>query len=188
MAELLRFETNKPEVVTMAFDDGKPVEGRYGDQFFYTWQDGQGSYLDPPVRAKIQKLGAKRGDAILLMKQEVRQGNRRSIDWVVDWAPEESSRPEDDFDTHVRESAQERPTPPQPAKSNGAGAPVARTATSQHTPSKTKLEDALKTVVEAVYAARQHAERIGFKEMPLFTAEDLRTMANTIMIQNGGGR
>ena len=52
---------------------------------------------------------------------------------------------------------------------------------------KTKLEDALKTVVAAVHATNEYAKSIGYA-MPQFTSEDLRTMANTIMIgaKNGG--
>lgn len=51
----------------------------------------------------------------------------------------------------------------------------------------TKLEDALKTVVAAVHACNEYAKAIGYA-MPQFTSEDLRTMANTLMIaaKNGG--
>ena len=52
---------------------------------------------------------------------------------------------------------------------------------------KTKLQDALMTVVAAVHATNEYAKGIGYA-MPQFTSEDLRTMANTIMIgaKNGG--
>jgi hypothetical protein len=63
---------------------------------------------------------------------------------------------------------------------NGAAAPAAER-------SKTKLEDALKTVVAACHAAREYANQIGYEGMPPFTSEDIRTMANTLMIQNGNG-
>jgi len=51
----------------------------------------------------------------------------------------------------------------------------------------TKLEDALKTVVAAVHSTNEYAKSIGYA-MPQFTSEDLRTMANTLMIaaKNGG--
>jgi hypothetical protein len=63
---------------------------------------------------------------------------------------------------------------------NGAAAPAAERT-------KTKLEDALKTVVAACHAAREYAKQIGYEGMPPFTSEDIRTMANTLMIQNGNG-
>jgi hypothetical protein len=52
---------------------------------------------------------------------------------------------------------------------------------------RTKLEDALQTVVAAVQATNEYAKTIGYA-MPQFTSEDLRTMANTLMIaaKNGG--
>jgi hypothetical protein len=52
---------------------------------------------------------------------------------------------------------------------------------------KSKLEDALKTVVAAVFAATQYAKQIGY-QIPPFTSEDIRTMADTLMIQHGGGK
>jgi hypothetical protein len=52
---------------------------------------------------------------------------------------------------------------------------------------RTKLEDALKTVVAAVHSTNEYAKSIGYA-MPQFTSEDLRTMANTLIIgaKNGG--
>jgi hypothetical protein len=54
---------------------------------------------------------------------------------------------------------------------------------------KTRLEDALKTVVQACHAAHLYAAELGF-QMPPWTSEDLRTMANTLIIdaQRNGGR
>ena len=53
--------------------------------------------------------------------------------------------------------------------------------------SRTRLEDALKTVIAAVHATHEYAKTIGYA-MPQFTSEDLRTMANTLIIdgQKGG--
>ena len=71
-----------------------------------------------------------------------------------------------------------------PANGNGASGVAAAPAAER---SKTKLEDALKTVVAACHAAREYAKQIGYEGMPPFTSEDIRTMANTLMIQNGNG-
>jgi len=51
---------------------------------------------------------------------------------------------------------------------------------------KVTLEAALKTAVAAAHAAAEYAKSIGYAAMPQFSSEDLRTMANTIMIQGGG--
>ena len=71
-----------------------------------------------------------------------------------------------------------------PTGSNGHGNPHLVVADGRP---KTKLEDALKTVVAAVHATNEYAKSIGYA-MPQFTSEDLRTMANTLMIgaKNGG--
>ncbi len=55
---------------------------------------------------------------------------------------------------------------------------------------QTRLAAGLIIAVEACHAAQQHAREIGYAAMPQFTSEDVRTMANTLMIQaaNGGGR
>jgi len=85
--------------------------------------------------------------------------------------------------------------PAQPSTGNGTNGANGAQASSNGKPHlvgtddrpKTKLEDALKTVVAAVHATNEYAKSIGYA-MPQFTSEDLRTMANTIMIsaKNGG--
>jgi hypothetical protein len=45
---------------------------------------------------------------------------------------------------------------------------------------KTKLGDALKTVVAAAYAAERYAKQIGYTSMPHFSSEDIRTMRRCI--------
>jgi hypothetical protein len=47
---------------------------------------------------------------------------------------------------------------------------------------QTRLENALKVAVAAAYAASEYAKTIGYAAMPQFTSEDLRTMANTLII------
>jgi hypothetical protein len=55
-------------------------------------------------------------------------------------------------------------------------------------PRATKLEDALKTAVAAAFAATEYAKSIGYASMPMFTSEDLRTMANTLIIDGQKGQ
>jgi hypothetical protein len=74
---------------------------------------------------------------------------------------------------------------PNGAAANGHAAGWAAAPLPEERP-KTKLDDALKTVLSAVFSATQYAKEIGY-QMPPFTSEDIRTMANTLMIQNGNG-
>jgi hypothetical protein len=82
---------------------------------------------------------------------------------------------------------QEKPIAPAPVPT-AALAPAAQPPTNGTRP-RTKLEDALKTVVAAIHATNEYAKSIGYA-MPQFTSEDLRCMANTILIgeQNRGAR
>jgi hypothetical protein len=69
---------------------------------------------------------------------------------------------------------------------------IGRTATQrqQATPepepfTPSRLARALCAVVDAVHRAQCHAKEIGFEAMPQFTSEDIRTMANTCLIESG---
>ena len=50
MREKVIFPTNVPVTVTLAFQDGLDVEGRFGDQVMYTLEDGRVMYVAPMVR------------------------------------------------------------------------------------------------------------------------------------------
>ncbi|MCC7235613.1 MAG: hypothetical protein IT163_09940, partial [Bryobacterales bacterium] len=84
VAEVVRFETNIPQVITLKYDDGKDVAGRYGDEVFYTLADGKGVYVPPIVRDKLTQAGVRRGTPVQITKKEVKTGNRRSIQWEVE--------------------------------------------------------------------------------------------------------
>jgi len=85
--------------------------------------------------------------------------------------------------------------PAQPRTGNGSNGASGEQANGNGNPHlvvtddrpKTKLEDVLKTVVAAVHATNEYAKTIGYA-MPQFSSEDLRTMANTLIIgaKNGG--
>ncbi len=93
MKETLRFQTNTPETVALAFDDGIDVEDRYGDQVMYTLNDDRVMYVPPIVRNQIKKLGIRRGEQFQLVKREKKVGNRRSVEWVVE-QPEDNATQE----------------------------------------------------------------------------------------------
>ena len=80
--------------------------------------------------------------------------------------------------------AVQAPPPVKPVESRIKEAQVAQASGRP----KTKLEDALCTVVAAAYAAQEYARSIGYTSMPQFTSEDIRTMANTLVIQSEGGK
>ena len=69
---------------------------------------------------------------------------------------------------------------------NGSNGHAAVAAVPAERP-KSKLEDALKTVVAACHATREYAKQIGY-EMPVFNGDEIVRMVNTLMIQNGGAK
>lgn len=84
--EVLRLEVDVPVAASMIFDDGLPVNGRFGDQMMYTITHEAREkviYLDPPVVDMIEQLGIKRGEHFQIGKFRSQDGNRRGVDWRI---------------------------------------------------------------------------------------------------------
>jgi hypothetical protein len=117
MDNILRFETNVPVgPIALKFDEGKPVEGRFGDQYLYTLMDGRTMYVSPVVASKINEQEIRRGDQFTICKKEVKDpnGGKPRIEWQVyrnQPAPAKSPTPaeltgidETDIEKQLRES------------------------------------------------------------------------------------
>jgi hypothetical protein len=89
MAQLRKkvdFRTNVPVQVALAYDDGiLKQDGRFGDYWIYSLQDERVMFVPPAVHEQIQKLHITRGQAFLVTKQEKRIGNKRAIEWMVEF-------------------------------------------------------------------------------------------------------
>ena len=83
MSDILRFSTNKPVEVALRWEDGRQVEGRYGQQVMYTLADQRVMYVPPAVAQQIRELGVRQGEHFEICKAEARQGERRWIEWQV---------------------------------------------------------------------------------------------------------
>jgi hypothetical protein len=102
MSEKITFQPNVIETVALKFPDGKLVEGRYGDQMFYSTLDNRGMYLDMDVATKINLLDVRKGDSICICKRwSGKKGD--PIQWDV-WRPE---------------AAEQRPTQQTDARATG---------------------------------------------------------------------
>ena len=84
MADKVEFATNVPVAVVLAYDDGKEVEGKFGAQVMYSLADGRVMYVPLFVEEQIRKLGIRKGQEFYITKSEVKNGTRRSIQWIVD--------------------------------------------------------------------------------------------------------
>ena len=80
---ILRFNTNSPVEVALRWDDGKRVEGRYGEQVMYTLDDDRVMYVPPVVAQRIRELGIRAREAFEICKAELREDNKRWIEWRV---------------------------------------------------------------------------------------------------------
>jgi len=83
MSEKIQFQTNVPIDVALKYNDGKEVNGQYGDQVLYTLTDGRVMYVPPIVKKKVDELGIGRGEKFTITKAEKKNGTRRTIEWVV---------------------------------------------------------------------------------------------------------
>ena len=80
---ILRFNTNVPVTVALRWDDGKRVEGRYGEQVLYTLDDDRVMYVPPVVAYQIRELGIRACEPFEICKTELREDSRRWIEWRV---------------------------------------------------------------------------------------------------------
>jgi hypothetical protein len=69
--------------VALRWEDGKQVEGRYGQQVMYTLADQRVMYVPPIVAQQIRELGIRQGEPFVICKAEIRKGERRWIEWQV---------------------------------------------------------------------------------------------------------
>jgi hypothetical protein len=80
---ILRFNTNAPVEIALQWNDGKRVEGRYGEQVMYTLDDNRVMYVPPIVAKQIRELGIRAREAFEICKAELREENKRWIEWHV---------------------------------------------------------------------------------------------------------
>ena len=203
----VKFQTNIPVEAALKFGEGKLCDSQFGDpQYMFTTVDDRVFFVAEKVAQKIHGLRLKPDEPFEIIKAEKDYGNnRKGIEWQVNrvgFVPGE--QPDGTFAVHVAPvaavspaatvqaavSQQPRTTSngngsrPNGSNGNGHAAPEPEPEGQR---SRTRLEDALKTVIAAVHATHEYAKTIGYA-MPQFTSEDLRTMANTLIIdgQKGG--
>ena len=80
---ILRFNTNAPVEIALQWDDGKRVDGRYGEQVMFTLDDNRVMYVPPVVAKQIRDLGIRAREIFEICKAELREDNKRWIEWHV---------------------------------------------------------------------------------------------------------
>ena len=202
--ETLRLETNVPVVASLMFDDGLPVQGRYGDQVMYTIATDAGErviYVDPHVRQMFENLGLRRGEPFKIGKFTRKDGTRRSVEWKVrrlepeEMAPAVESggaappSPPSSNGTAASGAPERQPnvpqptTPaPQPAQRPRTPVPFAGRQDGQY------ILSALVNMIDVCGAVEHYAQAKGMELR--FSGEDVRALAITCFIleKKEGGR
>ena len=204
---ILPFHLNVPAEVILERPEGTLVQGRYGDRVMFSLADGRVMYVPPFVATKIQAEGVVAGERFQLCKTQVKKGNRRSIEWIVQRLdPVEelacTAAPDSAEATPVHEDAEASPAPlsvPEPetpierdlrasielVASNGKGnGHNGQRPTTPPVP-PTKLEHALKTAISAAYNAERFGAELGY--VVRFDADAIKSMAITVLINMSSG-
>lgn len=176
--EKVEFPTNVAVPVALAYTNGKDVEGRYGDQVYYTLVGDRVMYVPPIVRKQIEELGIQKGQEFTIIKCERKNGTRRSIEWIVDASSDAAEPPPPEPASVSR-----------PASRNGNGQqnggtppPVADQRDCLGTAAGQSLMRALKGAVDIAVATERYAAEAGWSLR--FSSEDVRAIGLTVFIQH----
>ena len=155
---ILPFQINVPAEITLERPEGTLVQGRYGDRVMFTLADGRIMYVPPFVASKIQADGVAPGDRFQLCKTQVRNGNRRSIEWTVRRLDPSEPSAETPLERDLRASLESVAV-----NGNGNGH---KDGLPPSAPAPTKLEHALKTAISKVVEMEVPAKRRAISKAP----------------------
>jgi hypothetical protein len=170
MADKLTFQTNVPESVALKYANGKRVESRYNDyEVYYSLTDGRALYATPALDKKIADLAPAAGEVFTICKREIRDGNRKRIEWHVASA-EAQEKPQEPA------AATPRPALPTPRPA-AVPAPVSEAGTLTQIMGGALIAAIDSLSAAAEYAAKKHGWKLEFNE------EDVRSTAASCFIQ-----
>lgn len=93
--EILRPLMNVPHTLSLKFATPREVEGRYGNQMMFTvMHEGAEKliFLDPVTARRITEQGLAAGEEFVLTRQELTQGRKKGIQWVIEREAAETPR------------------------------------------------------------------------------------------------
>jgi hypothetical protein len=176
--EKVTFDPNVPVTVTLEFDGGKQVQGRYGPQFLY-WLDGQRSmFVDANVHEQIKASGAAAGDTLEITRRKTGRTEEWEVVHIVD-EPQATAPP----------PATRRQSSPAPAAAAApAPRPAQQPAPAPITRATTDLTAAFCQAIDALTEAREYGRRAGLDLR--WDTGDVRAVAISIYIDKckGGAR
>jgi hypothetical protein len=186
---ILRFEANTPVQVTLKYDGGRDVAGRYGPQVLYTLADGRLMYLEPKAARRIDELKITAGEPFSICKSEVRTGQKRKVEWDVkrleptarlELVPHGSGELGHATQSSGRSADAALDRQQREPDMNGSAATTLETELRASIPGLAKLEHALKTAIAAAAGAEQFGHEIGYEVH--FAPVDIRAIAIEILM------
>jgi hypothetical protein len=188
MAETLKLQTNIPETISLAFQNGRTVSGNYGDQIMFTLEDGRKIYLDPWEAEKVDALQLGRGELFTIVKRE-RQipGGRKTKDleaWRGAAQGPQPSAPQAPAPRSVpstpRNGITAQVSPQQEHQQPTTAAPDRLTQELTASVGASRIELALCAAVDAAAKAEEYAKERGLSIR--FGPEDVRAMGLSLFI------
>lgn len=187
MKERVVFDPNVPVVVTLAYPDGKKVQGRFGDQVLYSLADGRVMYVPPFVRDKLIQLGIRKDEPFSICRTAHHDGKRRVIDWTVQRNGALPPQPAVVFSASVHPARAANEANGLSSTHSGGnqvpkdnGEPLGKSTVT--TGARVALESALRASIDAALGAQHYAATHGLSIR--FGSEDLRAMALSLFIQH----
>lgn len=182
MADLLELQTNVPQVVALAYSDGKEFPSKHAGappQVMFTLVDGRRVFWPQPFAVSLRNSGIAANVPFEVVKREVAKGKTELQFRLIAPPPAAPAPPATHYDNAYRDHTPAPHYPEAPAP-----APLPSNAL---TPIAARFSAADMVAIDTLIAAREYAQRKGLALE--IRCEDVRARAATIMIeQSKGGR
>jgi hypothetical protein len=185
--EKVDFPTNTAICVALAYAEGKKVEGRYGDQYYFTLADDRCMYVPPVVAEQIAQLAIRPGQEFTITKAERKNGTRRYIEWLVDASSDAAEPPVETAPPAGAHAAGARAAAPA-TRPNGGGPPRApnggtAAAAAPDPPQKAPFDRAMVEFLLIASDATRYVEEDAGGATVRFDNRDVAALATTMFIQ-----
>lgn len=183
MADLLELQTNRPEIVALAYTDGKEFPSKIPGapaQVMFTLVDGRRVFWPKPFAESIRDAGIQANMPIEVTKREMSKGKTQLQFRPVPQQQERPAYQPAQTVERIYTAPATRTTPAPVAIAQPAAAAPVNTTTA-------RLCAALCSAIDAAAEAQGYAERHGMNLE--FQTEDIRALAITAFIEaSKGGR
>lgn len=181
----VRLQTNIPIEAALKFDNGKVVQSQIDgtEQVMFTLQSDEAIYVPKHIADKMALMGIRKGVPFRIGKREVTNGAKKRVEWFVEPTIEQQLE-ESVRQVQASKAPAPAPAPPQ-AQAPGPFAVPPQTRPSPSAEANLMAASLMHAVDAAILAESYAASR---NHAITFSAEDIRTIAATIYIQQSKGQ